>query len=219
MLSGIAADDPAALPMLIALILIRLPAAVRSILPKNAGAGNAGAGNTAIRTAMDQAADRILRQLDDDDGTETHIAAGTLADAGAAAARISTLLQQFDSGPGRPRRREQLRMLRRRLDASCKARFTTGLREAFLAPLQNLDNPPDPASIQALESTARELRVLEIEARRIAGGPTYDRLLREAVDAIKDGAMRDRLTVMDQARLVEVLAGPDAAAAILETGR
>ncbi|HEX3573093.1 MAG TPA: hypothetical protein VHU42_00715 [Rhodopila sp.] len=214
MLTGMTADDPAALPMLIALLLIRLPAAAPLVLPKDAGPRNA-----TIRTAMDQAEDRIFRQFEDDHGTEAYIAAGTLADAGAAAARIATLLEQFDTGAAMPRRREQLRMLRRRLDAACKARFTTGLREAFLAPLQNQGNPPDPVSIQGLETIARGLRMLEIEARRIASGPTYDRLLREAVDAIKDGAMLDRLTVMDQARLVEVLAGPDAAMAILETGR
>jgi hypothetical protein len=205
MLRHIAGTCPAALPMLIALLLVRLPQAAASIRL------DGGPDAAAIEMAFNQATDRVLRQLEEEDGTEALIAAGKLADAGAAAARIAKLLEQLDTGHRTPQRREQLRSLRQRLDASSRARFTLGLQEEFLMPLQNLGNPPDPAAIRDLEAAARGLRVLEMEARAVGSGASYDFLLRQATATVKDGALRDRLAVVDQARLVEVLAGPDAA--------
>jgi hypothetical protein len=54
-----------------------------------------------------------------------------------------------------------------------------------------------------------------LEARVVGSGATYDLLLRKATETTKDRAMRDRLTQVDQIRLVEVLAGPDAALELL----
>ena len=195
--------------MLIALLLARAPASVASILTLRTG----GMAKT-IEAALDQAADRILLQLAQDDGTEVLIASGTLEGAGAMAARIAILLEQL-GGSRKPQRREQLQGLRRRLDDSCKARFTLGLQEELLTPLETLCASPDASVIRDLETAARGLRTLGLEARAVGSGATYDLLLRKAAETVKDTAMRDRLTNMDQIRLVEVLAGPDAALELL----
>ena len=206
LLGDIAATKPVDLSMLLVLLVARLPVTIASIV-----ALQVGPVARTIETALDHAADRILLQLTEDEGTEVLIAAGTLASAGATAARITTLLEQLEVGLRKPQRREQLRALRRRLGDSCKARFTLGLQEELLTPLQNLDSSSDPLAILNLETAARGLRVLAIEARVVGGGATYDFLLRKATETVKDNATRDRLTQVDEIRLVEILSGPDAA--------
>ena len=106
--------------------------------------------------------------------------------------------------------------MRRRLNAGCKARFVSALQDDLLAPLQHTGAPLTPADITALEAAARGLRILEVGARLAGGGSTYDLLLGKAAEAIKGNAMRDRLTLMDQVRLVEILSGSDAALAMLD---
>jgi hypothetical protein len=210
MLSNALAANPAALPMLITLLLVRLPAAASLLSPAHPGPAA-----TAMQAAMDQAADCVLRQLDEEQGTDARIAPGTLADAGAAVGQIATLLAQLDTGALTPRRRAQLHAIRQRLDAGCRARFASGMQEELLMPLGHLGIPPGPAAIAKLESAARGLRVLQTEGRTVGSGATYDRLLTEAADAIKGDTMRDRLSLPDQLRLVEILAGSDAALAML----
>jgi hypothetical protein len=210
LLDHIVATRPEDLPMLIALLLARAPASVASILTLRTGLMA-----KTIEAALDQAADRVLSQLAQDEGTEVLIASGTLEGAGAMAARTAILLEQLGLGSRKPQRREQLQALRRRLDDSCKARFTLGLQEELLTPLQTLCSSPDSRAIQDLETAARGLRTLGLEARVVGSGATYDLLLRKAAETVKDSAMRDRLTHVDQIRLVEVLAGPDAALELL----
>jgi hypothetical protein len=210
MLDCIMAVNQTAVPMLIALLLVRLPEAAASIISTTVGSNS-----TPMRAAMDRAVDQVLRQLSLDRGTEDFIAAGTLADAGAAAAHIKTLLTQLDGGSNKPQRREQLRSIRQRLDASCKARFTAGLDGEFLAPLRQLADAPDRSAMTALEASARSLRVLETEARAIGSGAAYDLLLRRATDMIKGGTSGGHLGIVDQVRLVELLAGPEAALTML----
>jgi hypothetical protein len=213
-LSRVARANRTALPMMIAMFLDRLPETVELLPPAQKGPEA-----MAIHAAMDDAAGLLLRQLDQEEGTEKRIAAGTLAEAGAAVHRIATLLRHQDSPNANPRRRDQLGMVRQRLAAGCKARFASGLQDELLAPLQRVGVPLDLATIPALESAARGLRVLETEGRVISSGSAYDVLLGSAADAIKGSAMRDRLALADQIRLVEILSGPDAALAMLDQSR
>jgi hypothetical protein len=55
----------------------------------------------------------------------------------------------------------------------------------------------------------------EVEARTIGSGADYDLLLRRATDMIKAGKLGGNLGTVDQIRLVELLAGPEAALAML----
>jgi hypothetical protein len=211
MLRRVVRANAAALPMIIAVLLDQLPAAAE-LLP----APHSSAEADAVHAAMGAAADLLLRQLDQEDGTATRIAAGSLADAGAAVSRIAALLNYLETTSSEPRRREQLRAARKRLEAQCKARFASGLQDELLAPLERLGIAPAPADIPALESAARGLRVLEIEGRVVGSGSTYDLLLGKAAETIRAGAMRDRLSRADQLRLVEILVGSNAALAMLD---
>jgi hypothetical protein len=209
MLGRVAQANRGALPMMIAVLLDRWPEAAESV-----PAARCGLEQSAIRDATDDAAELLLRQLEQQNGLETRIAAGTLADAGAAAARIASLLKHLGLANANARRRERLRAARRRLAAACQARFAAGLQEQLLAPLSRIGVAS--ADIAALEAAARGLRVLEAESRAAGNGSTYDLLLSKATEAITADTMRGRLSRTEQLRLVEILAGSDAALALLD---
>jgi len=163
---------------------------------------------------MDEATDLLLQQLDQENITDMRIATGTLAEAGAAVGGIAALLKNLDKAGAKPQRREQIRAVRQRLDADCKARFAWGLQDELLAPLQD-PGIAGSIDIPALEVAARGLRVLETEGRLVGSGAAYDRLLAGAAETIKGNAVLDRLSQVDQIRLVEILCGPEAALAML----
>jgi hypothetical protein len=212
LLIRVAKMNQTALPIKIMLLLDRLPQ-VASLLPR----AREGQEAATIQAAMEVAIDLLLGQFDQPAGVaEARIAAGTLADAGAAVSRIATLLAHLETPNVKPRRRDRLRAVRQRLDAACKARFMSALQDDLVASLQHRDVRVFPLDITAIEATARGLRVLETEARAVGSGATYDLLLRKAVEAIKGNAMQDRLTLVDQIRLVEILGGSDAALAMLD---
>jgi hypothetical protein len=200
--------NPGALPMMIALLLDSVPQAAGLLLP---------ARTTTVQNAMNEAAEILLRQLSHEDGIEARIGKARLSDAGTATSRIVTLLTHLSDVATKYTPRDQLRMLRRRLDASCAARFASGLRDELLTPLRRLTIFPDPDQILALETAARGLRVLATEARSVGSGVAYDRLLSQAAAAIKDDAIRMALT--DRLRLIEILASPAAALAMLDQTR
>lgn len=71
--------------------------------------------------------------------------------------------------------------------------------------------------MERLEEAARGLRALETEARGVGGGETYDKLLRQAAEIVRQTPGADVIGRADRVRLVEILAGPEAALAMLET--
>jgi hypothetical protein len=211
LLSRVARASAPALPMMIAVLLDRLPEAA-GLLP----AALTVAKGAATRPTTDHAAEVLLRQLEQEDAIETRVAIGTLADAGAAVRRIAAVLGHLDSANPKPERRDWVRALRQRLGASGSTRFASGLENELLAPLRHTGNAPDPDGVPVLEAAARGLRVLETEGRVVGGGSTYDLLLARAAEAVEDSVMGDRLSRADQLRLVEILSGPDVALAMLD---
>ena len=140
---------------------------------------------------------------------------GSLAEAVESVKNIATLLRSLDTANVQPARRDTLRAMRDRLDAGCKARFALGLQDDLLMPLYRLGSSLDAAAIAGLEATARGLRVLETEARTVGSSAVYDLLLSKAAAAIENRAPGGILPVADQVRLVEILAGPEAALALI----
>ena len=209
LLGRIANARPAALPAMTALLLARVPGAMEEL--PSAASGPEGA---ALQAAKSLASDALLRQLDQDGGTETQLAQGTVADAGAAAGRIAALLRQLDASAGK-QHRDAARGLMQRLDAGCRSRFATCLESEFLAPLLAPGFPPPAA---ALETAARGLRILETQGRQIGSARLYDALLEKAVEAVAASASAERIGRSGQVRLVEILAGPDAALGLAAFG-
>jgi hypothetical protein len=66
----------------------------------------------------------------------------------------------------------------------------------------------------SLESCARDLRSLETAARPVGGAGSYDQQLRQAAEKARLAAKAGTLTPVRMLRLVEILAGSEAAAAL-----
>ena len=210
---GVAAVSESALPMIVSLLLMRLPEAGSALEQPFSGAKSA-----AMNTALDQAAELLIEQLEGE-GPEPRVSAGTMVVAGAAVRQMAVLLTHLDATSKRPARKTQVAQVRVRLDAACKARFTTALEQELLAPLRDLASSPRPASPTALEESARGLRVLETEARVVGSGRAYDTLLAQASETVQSEAVAEKLELVDQVRLVEILEGPDAALAMLKKSK
>jgi hypothetical protein len=207
MVSGPAPD---ALPMLAALLLLRLPQAAHLLYQMKAGTASA-----ALRAATDQAADLLLDQLGKGEAGWSPIATSPLMAAGATAGRIAALLNELHRAGVTAARRKQLHSLRQKLDADCSARFQADLDTEFLASLRALPDRPGAQDISGLETTARSLRALEAGARVFGSGNTYDRLLAGAAETVEGRADRRRMEFVDCLRLVEILAGSEAALKLL----
>ncbi|MGG5811293.1 hypothetical protein [Falsiroseomonas sp. CW058] len=114
--------------------------------------------------------------------------------------------------------RKRMAAIRRDGAESCRLRFDAALASRLLLPAaQACGGPPaDDATVAALEAAARELRQLESAGRRLGGEAAFDRALRDAVARlIALGAAPGGLTRIEIARMVEILAGPEAALPLL----
>jgi hypothetical protein len=125
--------------------------------------------------------------------------------------RAVALLNSLETpGPSqRPSRKPRTEQLRRRLDERCRARFAENLARQVLTPLTETTVPGD---MESLEEAARGLRRLELVGRQLGGEEHYDRMLRTAARQVGEDGPGSRV---ERARLVEILAGTDAALTLL----
>ena len=158
------------------------------------------AGDAAARAALDLAAEWI----------ENSAAARGAPDLAQAADEIGRQIMLLDCFSAEPALRQQAASLRVALQAACVAQFEAGLNSCIGA---RLAAAPDRVAVGAMEQDARNLRRMEIQARRLGDGPAYDRQLREAADSIAATACLDRI---DRVRLIEILAGAPAAMRVLK---
>lgn len=210
LLTETAAFDSGIQPMAIALLFARLPEAA-PILSKMAQALGFR-GEAMLRQAGEVAATILLDQMEAPGGAEARLGGRDLTEASITVHRLVSLLSVLDGGAMEPARRERLRGLRRRIHAGCLSLFTGHLSSEFLEPLR----AAGPYEAWALEAAARDLRALETEARRMGGGGDYDLLLNSAAGTVRDAAARGGLSQMNSLRLMELLAGPDTALAMLD---
>jgi hypothetical protein len=124
--------------------------------------------------------------------------------------RQVALLEELSRDPANRRRATELQSS---LRAACATRFAIGVQQRLLAPLQSLSpaEAADSGVLVMLETDARGLRRLDIDSRRLGCGAAHDARLAEAAAAI---AARTDIPSIDRARLVEILRGPQAAAAL-----
>lgn len=163
------------------------------------------------------------RELDGalDDLAQAVLAATTPAAMAAAATRLDRALADLEThgaAAQRERQRRQAVLMRRGGAEACHARFTEALRGGLLGPVvQAAGGPPAAdAEVTALEETARDLRRLEMAGRRLGREDAFDRARRDATQRLLAlGAAPRGLRRVDVARLVEILAGTDAALPLL----
>lgn len=114
----------------------------------------------------------------------------------------------------RPARQAQVNAARQRLDAACRSRFAAELPERLLQPAARLDEASDD-DMAWLEASARELRHFGQAAGAIGHRDHYEKALHAAATALRPQAGERPETLVDRVRLTEILAGPEAALALL----
>jgi hypothetical protein len=213
------ANEPAvARAMIIRLILRQSPHAtpvLRHIVATSLGVAE----KALVRQAMSSATDNVLTDLESGSHITDEIGRGSLADAGDGVRRVIALLAELEIETDAVRHRPRLHAIRGKLDEACRARFEAGVREGLVAPLGAAGGPVDGSGQNRLETSARELRALETVARKVGGSASYDQMLPAATEAVKAAAVAGNLTPMRTIRLIEILAGPEAAEAYYTNGR
>jgi hypothetical protein len=200
-------DEPAeGGAMVVALILQQAPYAIpvlrqcASSLP-----------NGALQRAMALGVDQVLTRLEGPSGIADMIGRAPLAVAGQDVRRIATFLGQMDDDAGSVSHRPRLKAMRDQVDQACRERFAEGVAEGLVQPLATA-GALDAAGQTLLETCARDLRSLETVARSIGGAGGYDQKLRQAAEKVRIAAKAGTLTPVRMLRLVEILAGSEAAA-------
>jgi hypothetical protein len=212
-LQGITAESELGCAMIARLILLRSPQAA-PLLRRFVTSGQDHAGSRMMQTAIERGTEEMLAAMESEAGLAAEIQNVALANVGAQVRRISAFLREIeaDDGADRPR----LHAIRQKLDEACQERFSDGLNTGLLTPLAEAPRPVDGADQTRMETTSRDLRALETEARKVGGAVNYDRLLKEATDAVMEAAAAGMLTPARKLRLIEILAGPEAAAELYE---
>ncbi len=210
MLSDVGERCPEALTMLVTVLLAALPhfAAVLAGMASAQGLQ----GEIELRQAGLAASEALLTGLESGGGTENAVTGSSLAATAVEVRRTIALLGQLAERSDITQARARAQAIRERLDIGCRQRFAHAVATEFLPSLRQ---PPggSGSAVKALEATARHLRELESEARLIGGGETYDAQLRDAAAAVR--AEGTAMSLAERVRLVEILAGSEAAMALL----
>nr|WP_294516848.1 hypothetical protein [uncultured Rhodopila sp.] len=220
-LKDIGKEPPEGCTLIARLILLQSPHAA-PLLRRFVASGGDLATKAMVRRAIDQGTERMLSDMESHAGLSEELSRGPLANVGAMVRRIVTFLREIEEDSGSGIDRPRLHAIRQKLDQACRERFSDGLNTGLLSPLAAGSGPIDGTGQILMESCGRELRELECEARKIGGAANYDRLLLEASAAVVEAAAAGTLTPVRKLRLIEILAGPEAAAALYEqeiTGR
>jgi hypothetical protein len=212
-LSDIANEPQPGSGMIARLILVQIPQAL-PLLGQMASAGRTQEDGDRLQAAVDDAIEAVLTGMERDHGFGDTISRGGLAEAESDVRRVLTLLREVEAGRSFAEHRSRLNAVRKKLDMACKARFARAVNDGLVATLATATGPVDGSAQTALESVARELRKLEVTARKAGDPASYDALLRTAAEAVLMAADAGTLTPMRKYRLIEILAGSDAAEAL-----
>jgi hypothetical protein len=208
MLAAVAPAGPVALAMMVVLLMGSLPHPERLLRLADELASRQD--DPAGRAVTDNAIDFVLDTLEGAPSPGPDV-----AQAAQRVRRAAIMLNDLDGRMARrPFGRERLERVRRKLDTACRERFAIALDTRLLAPAAGLAGASD-TEMAALEATARALRRFESAARRLGGAEHYDLLLRRAAAALCPAANEHAAARIDRIRLVEMLAGPEAAEALL----
>jgi hypothetical protein len=130
--------------------------------------------------------------------------------------RAAVMLEDLvDSSPNKPGRRNRIEQVRQSVDSVCRESFVAEVANQLVEPSSAIATAND-EDVEALEDTARALRRFESVAKKFGGTEFYDRHLRGAAQALSPQRHEDTAARISRIRLIEILRGPDAAAAAMQ---
>ena len=187
------------------------PDTVLRVLGSARGIGHAAP----LRAAAERGIAALLERMARRGGSAGPLAQLALHEAGMELQRAVRLLECVAGDGAGPDRRRHADTLRQRLSASAEGRFRTALAQSLIGPLSALEPPLIGETVCALEEAARDLRRLEIGARAVGGAAPLDALLRATAAMVAELGADSPLSAIERARLIEILAGPEAALVLL----
>lgn len=208
-LTNIGRETPDGCAMITRLILTQAPHAVPLWREHVARIQNQTE-KTMLNAAMARGTEQILVTMEGKSRIMDEVGSDPVASVSAQVRQIGRLLEEIERDTDSTRQSSRLRTIRNRLDQACRARFEDELRREVLAPLDVLAGPLDRDGQVGLENAARDLRGLEKAGRRVGGAADYDGLLRRACETILS-TDPNALSPVRKLRLIELLAGPEAA--------
>jgi hypothetical protein len=203
--SGLAGEPVEGRVLVFKLIIEQFPRPA-VLLERLTNLGDTPAERALLQSAMNTGVEDLLADIE-----TTSDLVGTLEDVTVQVQRLNTFLQELGSDADAPRHRARIRAIREKMDTLCRSRFIAGMQEGFVAPLATASAPVDAAGQREMESCARDLRSVEMVGRKLGSSATYDALLVQASTRVSDAAESGILSPMRAVRLVEILAGPEAA--------
>ena len=193
--------------MMLSLWLIRAPQTGGQILAS-------APGSATPRQLCDAAADAALTWLETESGAAPNTVTACAAEE---LNRQVSLLDALAAQSPHSATRRRIAQLTTSLLGQAVQRFDTSLRDMVETGLAHLptQNAQRNAALMAMEEGARHLRSFELEARRLGGGPKLSALVCRAQSTLRK---EPSLSLIERARLVELLAGPEAALICLREG-
>jgi len=207
-------EPPEVQAMLLSLLLHALPRVGPILRRLTTSSGNARS-HPGLRVAAEQGAATLMRKLETAGGMESPIGRAPLAEAASEARQLIELVDTLEEAAATRNDRDRVRELRTRLDQACQARFNDGMSAEFIAPLESREAPVDRDTQAAMEASARRLRDLETEGRKIGGAARYGAVLDQASGTLDAVGAKGFLTLARRIRLTEILLGPQAAFQLL----
>ena len=213
MLIETGAASPEGHDMLIALLLLQVPHAtvhLRALAVAKSGAADP----IVARQSIERGLNTVLLRMEDDAGLTAEVRHAPLREVRQTVKRVLNLAGDLEADPDAAKYRPRLHAIKTTLDQACRERFAASLTDGLRTPLRTAPQPIDRDTQTRFEAQARTLRALQAEVRPLGGGRAYDTLMREALDAVMAARASGILTPLRHMRLVEILAGPDAAEAV-----
>ncbi len=212
-LAGVSPHGIAAWDMTIAVLLAELPDPAPVVA--RLAADLAHPTDVAVRARAERLSGALLDRLDASSAGGRLLAGTELEDAGGEVRRVALLLDALDQPRAASARRQQVRDLREQLDAGSRACFASGIEHEFTAPLRAQLAQGGEVATGDLEAAARALRRVETAGRKLGGPQFYDALVRRTTEEVRGLPESPSLTRADKIRMVELLAGPNEAMALL----
>jgi len=158
----------------------------------------------------------VLDGLESDGAAAAAVAGAGTVEVVESARRITALLECLECDLLSKRDRPRVAAVRVKVEAALRRRMETGIRDELAARLNETSTPFEPADQTRLETSARAIRSLNMVARKIGSPAKYDAMMEGAITTVHDAATSGRLNHTRHCRLVEILAGSQAALALYQ---
>ncbi len=215
LVDGLERETAEGCAMFTSLVLLELPAAAALVGRMLARLDPAA--RLRVNKALDQALEHVLSHMEAPSGSIREVGHAELGQAGSDMRRIVTLLETLEENGMVPQHRQRIRAIRGQLGQACQARFADSLQREVMGPVPSALAQDCGGEQRQLEAATRNLRALERAARKLGGARTYDQLLSGAAENLRAMPHAGPLSLARRVRLIEILAGPEAAeAAYLE---